>query len=64
METTKPVLGNGIQKTSARAIAVYVDENNNTWICDKDVVGQIDPSRPFAEQNIARCGIMPFDHGG
>jgi streptogramin lyase len=57
-------LGNGIVKTSAREIAVVVDEKGYTWICDKDAVKGIDPNRPLTEQNIESCQVMPFDHGG
>jgi hypothetical protein len=64
MSNKKKVFGEGILKTSARELTVFVDEDGNTWICDKDAVKDIDPGKPFAEQNIERCQIMPFDHGG
>jgi hypothetical protein len=64
MEQTKSVFGNGVLKNSARELAVFVDEKGNQWICDKDAVAQIDRTKPFSEQNIERCQVMPFDHGG
>jgi hypothetical protein len=64
MSEKKNVYGEGILKNSARETAVYVDKKGNTWICDKDVVGDIDPNKSLEEQNIERCQIMPFDHGG
>lgn len=60
----KTVFGEGVLKTSARELAVLVDDNGDTWICDKDAVKDIDRSKPFAEQNLERCQVMPFDHGG
>ena len=64
METKKSVFGNGVLKQSARELSVFVDEHGNSWICDKDAIEHIDRNRPFAEQNVERCQIMPFDHGG
>ena len=64
MSEKKSVFGEGVLKTSARAMEVFVDEEGNTWICDKDAVKDIDLNKPFAGQNIERCQIMPFDHGG
>jgi hypothetical protein len=64
MKQTQTVYGNGILKNSARELAQFVDEKGNSWICDKDAVAQIDPTRPFEEQNISGCQVMPFDHGG
>ena len=64
MEDTKSVFGNGILKASARDLAVFVDEKGNSWICDKEAVKNIDPNKPFEEQGIERCQVMPFDHGG
>jgi hypothetical protein len=64
MYTEKKVYGEGILKNSARETAVYVDKKGNTWICDKEVIGDIDPNIPLEEQNIDSCQIMPFDHGG
>jgi hypothetical protein len=64
MEEKKSVFGNGVLKTSARELTVFVDEKGNSWICDKDAVKNIDPGKPFEGQNIERCQIMPFDHGG
>ena len=64
MEQTRPVLGNGIRKNSARQLVQFVDEKGNTWICDRDAMSQIDPTRPFEEQNIAGGQVIPFDHGG
>lgn len=64
MQNKNTKFGNGILKTSARELAVYVDEKGFTWICDKDAVKSIDRNKPFAEQNIERCQVMPFDHGG
>lgn len=64
MEKQKSILGNGILKQSARALAVYVDANGNSYICDKDEAAKIDRSRPIEEQNLTRCQVMPFDHGG
>ncbi len=64
MTEKKSLFGNGVLKTSARQYEVFVDEKGQTWICDKEVVDQIDPNRPFEEQNMERCQIMPFDHGG
>ena len=58
------VFGEGVLKTSARQFEVFVDEKGNTWICDKDAAKSIDTNRPFEEQNIERCQVMPFDHGG
>lgn len=60
----KTVFGDGVLKTSARELAVLVDDNGDTWICDKDAVKNIDRSKPFADQNLERCQVMPFDHGG
>jgi hypothetical protein len=60
----KSVFGDGVLKTSARELAVIVDDNGDTWICDKDAVKDIDRSKPFADQNLERCQVMPFDHGG
>ncbi len=57
-------LGNGINKDTARPLEVYVDINGNEWICDKEVISDIDPERPLEDQNIIRCQMMPFDHGG
>ena len=64
MEEKKSALGNGVLKTSARELAVFIDEKGNSWICDKDAVKDIDPNKPFEEQNIEHCQIMPFEHGG
>ena len=64
MENTKSVFGNGILKNSARELAIFVDEDGTQWICDKDAAASIDRSKPFADQNIERCQVMPFDHGG
>jgi len=64
MEQKNTVFGSGVLKKSARELAVFVDEDGNTWICDKDAAEKIDRSRPFSEQNIERCQVMPFDHGG
>jgi len=64
MSEKKSLFGEGVLKTSARKFEVFVDEEGNTWICDKDAVKDIDPNKPFADQNIERCQIMPFDHGG
>jgi len=64
MSETKTVFGNGVLKNSARELAVFVDEKGHTWICDKDAAAQIDKNKPFAEQNIERCQVMPFDNGG
>lgn len=64
MEKTKSVFGNGVLKHSARELTVFIDENGHTWICDKEAAGHIDHSRPFAEQNIEGCQVMPFDNGG
>ena len=64
MDQKKPVFGEGILKTSARELTVFVDEKGDTWICDKDAAQAIDRSRPFSDQNIERCQVMPFDHGG
>jgi streptogramin lyase len=64
MQVKKSIFGEGILKTSARELAVFVDEKGNTWVCDKDAVKNIDRTRPFEEQNIERCEIMPFDYGG
>jgi len=64
MEKAHTVFGNGVLKQSARELAVFVDETGNTWICDKDAAAQIDRSKPFEAQNIERCQVMPFDHGG
>ena len=58
------IFGAGVLKTSARQLAVFVDKDGSTWICDKDAVKNIDPNKSFAEQNLERCQIMPFDHGG
>ena len=60
----KSVFGDGVLKTSARELAILVDKNGDTWICDKDAVKNVDRSKPFAEQNLERCQVMPFDHGG
>jgi streptogramin lyase len=64
MENKHSVFGNGVLKKSARELAVFVDDDGNTWICDKDAVSQIDRTKPFADQKIERCQVMPFDHGG
>ena len=64
METRNSVFGNGVLKQSARELTVFVDEDGNSWICDKDAAKHIDRNRPFAEQNIEGCQVMPFDHGG
>lgn len=64
MEEKKSVFGNGVLKNSARQLSVFVDDKGNSWICDKDTVKDIDPNKPFEEQNMERCQIMPFDHGG
>ncbi|MBD3383105.1 MAG: hypothetical protein GF404_13045 [candidate division Zixibacteria bacterium] len=64
MEEKKSVFGEGVLKTSARQLSVFVDDKGNSWICDKDAVKDIDPNKPFEEQNMERCQIMPFDHGG
>ena len=64
MENQNSVFGNGILKTSARENAVFVDENGNTWICDRDAIKDIDRTKPFEDQHIERCQVMPFDFGG
>ena len=64
MAGKKSVFGDGVLKTSARPFEVFVDEKGNTWICDEDAAKTIDRNRPFEEQNIERCQVMPFDHGG
>jgi streptogramin lyase len=64
MEEKKSIFGNGVLKTSARELAVFVDEKGNSWICDKDAVASIDRNKPFEGQNIERCQVMPFDNGG
>ena len=64
MENEKTLFGDGILKKRAREFTVFVDEDGNTWICDKDAAKSIDPNKPFADQNIERCQVMPFDHGG
>ena len=48
MSDKKPVFGNGVLKSSAREFQVFVDEEGNTWICDKDEAAKIDPNKPFA----------------
>ena len=60
----KSLFGEGVLKTSARELTVYVDKKGDTWICDKDAVKDIDPNKPLEQQNMERCQIMPFDHGG
>jgi streptogramin lyase len=60
----KSLFGEGVLKTSSRELAVYVDEKGDTWICDKDAIKSIDPNKPLEQQNMERCQIMPFDHGG
>jgi len=64
MSDKKKIFGEGVLKSSARELSIFVDDNGNTWICDKDAVKDIDPNKPFSEQNLERCQIMPFDHGG
>jgi predicted RNA-binding protein with PIN domain len=64
MAEKKKVFGEGVLKTSARELSVFVDEEGNSWICDKEAAKNIDPNKPFAEQGMERCQIMPFDHGG
>jgi hypothetical protein len=64
MENDKKVFGDGVLKTSAREFTVFVDEEGNTWICDKEAAKGIDPNKPFSEQDVERCQVMPFDHGG
>jgi hypothetical protein len=64
MEKTKSLFGNGVLKNSARELAVFVDEKGHQWICDKDALKDIDRNKPFEGQNIERCQVMPFDHGG
>ena len=64
MDNKKAIFGNGILKTSARENAVFVDEKGNTWICDRDAIKDIDRTKPFEDQNIERCQVMPFDFGG
>ena len=60
----KSVFGEGILKSSARELSVFVDEDGNTWICDKEAAKNIDPNKPFSQQDIEKCKVMPFDHGG
>ncbi|MFC1565239.1 hypothetical protein ACFL6G_09905 [candidate division KSB1 bacterium] len=60
-ETT---FGKGIVKTSARPIAIFVDSNNNEYVCDKDCIDNLDASRPFEEQSCSSCESNPFDIGG
>lgn len=64
MTENKTIFGAGVLKTSAREMTVFVDEEGNTWICDKEAAKKIDRSKPFAQQGIERCQVMPFDHGG
>jgi hypothetical protein len=64
MPQTYAKFRNGIPKESASEIAQFVDERSNSWICDKDAVAMIDRNRPFEEQNVDGCQVMPFDHGG
>lgn len=64
MDSKKSMFGNGVLKSSARELSILVDENGDTWICDKDAVKNVDTSKPFSGQNIERCQVMPFDHGG
>ncbi|MBD3170552.1 MAG: hypothetical protein GF307_13790 [candidate division Zixibacteria bacterium] len=64
MEEKKSVFGGGVLKKSAREFSVLVDEEGNTWICDKEAAANVDRNRPFSEQNLERCQVMPFDHGG
>jgi len=60
----KPVLGEGILKTSARELSVFVDEKGQTWICDKDAVRSTSAITSADLRGIGQCQIMPFDHGG
>jgi hypothetical protein len=64
MDKEKSVFGDGVLKKSAREFSVLVDDEGNTWICDKEELKNVDPNKPFAEQNLERCQVMPFDHGG
>jgi hypothetical protein len=64
METKKPIFGDGVLKTSARELVVFVDDNGDSWICDKEEAQNIDRNVPFEKQNLERCQVMPFDHGG
>ncbi|MBD3233237.1 MAG: hypothetical protein GF315_05890 [candidate division Zixibacteria bacterium] len=64
MSEKKPVYGNGVTKTSARDLVVLTDEQGATWICDAEEAAKVDRNRPFGEQNLKRCQVMPFDHGG
>lgn len=64
MAEEKSVFGEGVLKKSARQLTVFVDENGNSWICDAEAAKNIDPNKPFEDQNIEGCQVMPFDHGG
>ena len=62
--STKTVLGNGIVKNTARPLAIFVDSKNNEYVCDRDCIDNLDPSRPFEEQACSSCADNPFDIGG
>jgi len=64
MEENKKVFGEGVLKSSARELRVFVDKNGDTYICDKETAANVDPDKPLAEQGLERCQVMPFDHGG
>jgi hypothetical protein len=64
MADEKSLFGEGVLKKSAREFSVFVDEEGNTWICDKEEAKNIDPNKPFSQQKLERCQVMPFDHGG
>ena len=36
-EESSPQVGNGIVRPSARPIKIYVDDDGEYWICDKNV---------------------------
>jgi len=64
MTEKKTIFGEGVLKTSAREMTVFVDADGSTWICDKEAAKNIDPQKPLSDQGIERCQVMPFDHGG
>lgn len=62
--STDTILGNGIVRNTARPLAIFVDSNNNEYVCDKVDFDLLDPSRSFEDQIGKSCEVNPFDIGG
>ena len=64
MTANEPILGNGIVKSSANPFGIFVDKNNNEYVCSVECLDTLDARLPFEDQACAECQDNPFDIGG